>query len=135
MTRKLQVGDWLPEEKFGPLELADFVRYAGASGDMNPLHFDRTAAQSAGYPSVFSQGMLQAGLLATSLTNWFPAESVRRFQVRFLAQVWPGDVLTCTGAVEQILGESRVLMLTLSATRQTGEIAVSGSADVELPLE
>src|SRR3984957_6672874 len=110
----MQVGDALPEEKFGPLGLADFVRYAGASGDMNPLHFDESAAQGAGYPSVFSQGMLQAGLLGTSLTTWFPAESVRRFQVRFLAQVWPGDVLTCTGVVDEFLEESRGLRLTLS---------------------
>lgn len=135
MTRILQVGDRLPEEAFGPLGLSDFVRYAGASGDMNPLHFDQAAAQRAGYPSVFSQGMLQAGLLGTSLTNWFPAESVRRFQVRFLAQVWPGDILTCTGAVEEIREESRVMTLSLTATRQTGEVVVSGSADIELPPE
>ena len=49
---------------FGPINRTDFVRYQGASGDFNPIHHDEEFAKAAGYPSVFSVGMLQAGILA-----------------------------------------------------------------------
>ena len=61
----LAVGTALEPQEYGPLTLTDFVRYQGASGDFNPIHHDDEFAQSAGYPSAFSVGMLQAGILAT----------------------------------------------------------------------
>jgi acyl dehydratase len=134
MRQSIQVGARGPERRFGPLTLATFVRYAGASGDMNPLHFDESAAKKAGYPSVFSQGMHQAALLGAYVTEWFGAESLRRFRVRFRAQVWPGDTLSCSGLVETVTHEPEAqrVGLNLTMVRQTGEIVISGSADVEL---
>ncbi|MFB9180103.1 MaoC/PaaZ C-terminal domain-containing protein [Dactylosporangium sucinum] len=64
-------------------------------GRLNPLHYDEPLAQGVGFPSVFSIGMFQAGLLATYATDWLGADTVRRFSVRFKEQVWPGDVLVC----------------------------------------
>ncbi len=84
---------------FGPLTRTDFVRYQGASGDFNPIHHDEEYAKSAGFPTVFSVGMLQAGILATYVTDWLGAANVRRFGVQFREQVWPGDTLTCSGTV------------------------------------
>jgi acyl dehydratase len=124
-----------PERTFGPLTRATFVRYAAASGDLNPLHYDEEFARSVGYPSVFSHGMHQAALMATYLTDWFGAESVRRFKVRFRDQVWPGDVLTCSGTVDEVQRDGDVtrVVLSLTARRQTGAIVISGSAEVEVP--
>src|SRR6266480_3556112 len=87
---------------FGPLTRTDFVRYQGASGDFNPIHHDEGFAKSAGFPTVFSVGMLQAGLLATYATDQFGPVNVRRFRVQFREQVWPDDVLTCTGSVADV---------------------------------
>ena len=64
---------------FGPLTRTDFVRYQGASGDFNPIHHDEEYAKSAGFPTVFSVGMLQAGILATYVTDWLGAANVRRY--------------------------------------------------------
>ena len=135
MSAPVQVGTRGPERAFGPLDLATFVRYAGASGDMNPLHFDESRARQAGYPSVFSQGMHQAALLSTYVTDWFGATTVRRFGVRFRAQVWPGDTLSCSGVVEAVTRgpDGQLVRLGLTVTRQTGEIVISGSSDVLLP--
>src|ERR1700712_806945 len=94
----LTVGTQAPERQFGPLTPQMFVRYSGASGDMNPMHYDADFARKAGYPSVFSQGMHQAALLATFATDWLGARNLRRFLVRFRDQVWPGDGLSCSGA-------------------------------------
>ena len=68
-----------PEPReYGPLTRTDFVRYQGASGDFNPIHHDEEFAVSAGYPTVFSVGILQAGILGTYCTEWLGAENVRQ---------------------------------------------------------
>lgn len=124
MSRELE-----PRE-YGPLTRTDFVKYQGASGDFNPIHHDEGFAQSAGFPTVFSVGMLQAGLLATYCTDQFGADNVRRFKVQFREQVWPDDVLTCNGTVGdeyEADGEQRV-DLELTVTRQTGGVAIKGEA-------
>jgi acyl dehydratase len=131
----LHVGATAPPREFGPLTRQMFVRYAGASGDMNPMHYDDELARSAGYPSVFAQGMFSAALLAGFATDWLGAANVRRFGVRFREQVWPGDVLTCSGTVTALSEESDADRLTveLTATRQTGGAAVSGTAEFLVP--
>lgn len=120
----------LEPKAFGPLTRTDFVRYQGASGDFNPIHHDEGYAQSAGFPTVFSVGMLQAGLLATYCTDLYGPDNVRRFAFQFREQVWPDDVLTCAGTVVRTYeqdGEQRV-DLDLTVTRQTGGVAVRGEA-------
>jgi acyl dehydratase len=132
----VQVGEKAQAREYGPLTTRMFVRYAGASGDFNPMHYDDTLARAAGYPSVFSQGMHSAALLASFAADWLGAENVRRFAVRFREQVWPGDVLACSGEVTAISQNEGGCLVTaeLSATRQTGGVAVSASADFVLPL-
>lgn len=114
----------------GPISMTDIVRYQGASGDMNAIHHDEAFAQGAGFPSPLALGMMQAGMLATWATNWLGAEQIRRFRVRFVEQVWPGDTLSCSGVVEreyEDAGERRV-DVELVCSRQTGGVAVLGWA-------
>jgi acyl dehydratase len=130
MTRRLTVGTELPERTFGPLTRTDFVRYQGASGDFNPIHHDEEFARAAGFESVFSVGMLQAGLLATYCTDLLGPENVRRFKVRFREQVWPGDTLVAAGRVTQVYeaDEEPRVELELSVRRQGGGVAIEGLA-------
>jgi acyl dehydratase len=136
----LDEGTELPPRQFGPLTRTNFVRYQGASGDFNPIHHDEHFAQSAGFPTVFSVGMLQAGLLATYCTDLFGPDNVRRFKVQFREQVWPDDTLTASGRIVRRhradgdadaggdrAGEDRV-DLELVVTRQTGGTAIKGEA-------
>ena len=107
-----------------------FVRYAGASGDFNPMHHDDTIATQVGNPSVFGHGMLTMGLAARVVKDWFGAEAIRRFQVRFAKQVWPGDVLTCKAIVtgtRESEGE-QLVDLDLVVENQDGVKAITGSA-------
>ena len=126
--------DVIPERVFGPLTRTDFVRYQGASGDFNPIHHDEEYARTAGFPTVFSVGMLQAGYLATYVTDTFGPANVRRFRVQFREQVWPDDVLTCRGQVVSVApsGESgeQHAELELSVTTQDGATAIIGTATV-----
>ena len=134
-TTELRVGMQAPAREFGPLTRQMFVRYAGASGDLNPMHYDDQLARAAGYPSVFSQGMFSAALLAGFATDWLGAGNVRRFGVRFREQVWPGDVLTCSGTVTAVSAESDAerVSVELTATRQTGGVAITGTAEFVVP--
>ena len=133
---QVEVGEKAEAREYGPLTTRMFVRYAGASGDFNPMHYDDLLARAAGYPSVFSQGMHSAALLASFAVDWLGAENVRRFAVRFLEQVWPDDVLSCSGEVTAISQRDggRLVTAELTATRQTGGVAVSASADFLLPI-
>ncbi len=121
-----------PEFRVGPLTRTDIVRYAGASGDFNPIHHDEVFAQAAGLPSVMAHGMLSAGLLASFVTAWFGPGSVKHYKVRFRDKVWPGDVLSAEGRVVSELAEAgrRLAELELVLKRQDGAAVVTGTAVV-----
>ena len=126
------VGDHPAPREFGPITRTDFVKYQGASGDFHPLHHDETYAHASGFPSVFSVGMFQAGLLATYATDWLGADALRRFTMRFQEQCWPDDVLVCAGAVTDVTPEpdgGHRVTVELTCTRQTGGVAISATAD------
>ena len=133
---ELQEGTKAPRREYGPLTRTDFVRYQGASGDFNPIHHDEEFATSAGFPSVFSVGMLQAGILGCYCTEWLGAENVRRFAVQFREQVWPGDHLRFTATVVRKYADAgeRKVDLELLATRvESGGAAIKGEATFAVP--
>jgi hydroxyacyl-ACP dehydratase HTD2-like protein with hotdog domain len=85
--------------------ITDIVRYAGASGDFNPLHHDPEYARAAGYEGPFAMGMLTAGILGTWAVEQFGASRIRRFRVRFDQVVYPGDALSISaGAPVDVAG-------------------------------
>jgi acyl dehydratase len=100
--RRYQAGDQLDTVTHEPLTRTDIVRYAGASGDFNPIHHDEGFATAAGFPTVFSIGMYQAGLLANYVADQLGPENLRRISLRFSNQVWPGDVLTFDGTISAV---------------------------------
>jgi acyl dehydratase len=113
-----------------PLRPTDFVRYQGASGDMNPIHHDPAVAERAGMASVLAVGMLAAGILGCYAADWLGAENVRRYAVRFKSPAWPGDEITYTGkviAIREQDGET-VADVELKATRQTGDAHLTAEA-------
>lgn len=126
-----KIGDVAPDREFGPMTTEMFVRYSGASGDLNPMHYDRDFAEKAGYPTVFSQGMHSAALLSAFAGDWLGAERLRRFHVRFRDIVWPGDVLSCAGEVTSIeeVDSGHRVVASLTLTRQTGAVAILGEAE------
>jgi len=135
MWDDLSVGTEGPALSDKPLTVTDFVRYQGASGDMNPIHHDTAFAQKAGFPQPFAVGMLQAGVLATWATDWLGAANVRRFKVQWREQAWPGDVLTYSGVVAAKREEEgqRLVDLEMTVTRQTGGTHLRGWATFVVP--
>jgi peroxisomal enoyl-CoA hydratase 2 len=133
----LSVGAEAPPLVVENISRTHFVRYAGASGDFNPMHHDDTVATSIGNPSVFGHGMLTAGLMARVLKDWFGPAALRRFQVRFSKQVWPGETLTCTAVVTGLRDaeESGVGLVDVDCqvVNQDGEAKLTGTATAAVP--
>jgi acyl dehydratase len=125
----VSVGEQRAQE-FPALTRTMFVKYAGASGDFNPMHHDDTIATQVGNLSVFGHGMLSMGLAARVLKDWFGPEALRRLQVRFAKQVWPGDVLTCTAVVsgKREEGGEQLVDVDFTVANQDGVTAVTGAA-------
>jgi len=131
----VKIGDTKTDVIWKDLTRTQIVMYAGASGDYNPLHSDeRYTVEVAGYPSVFSHGMLSMGASGRVVTDWFGAENVRYYGVRFVNQVWPGDALTATVSVTGIREEAGESLadLSIETVNQDGAPVVTGTAVVVL---
>ena len=131
----IQVGDAPPPLVLGPLTRTDFVRYAGASLDLNPNHHDEVYAKAAGNKAVFGMGMLAGGYCARLLTDWLGDGSLQRLRIRFASRFWPGDVLTCTA---QVTGKREadgkgLVDCEFSAVNQAGQAVIRGDATAALP--
>jgi acyl dehydratase len=107
------VGTELPERTF-PVTRADLVRYAGASGDFNPIHWNQRVATSVGLPDVIAHGMFTMALTGRAVTDWTgdPGALVE-YQVRFGRPVVvpdddAGAEVTVRGRVAALLEDGRV---------------------------
>jgi acyl dehydratase len=117
------------------LTRTDLVKYAGASGDFNPMHHDEVLAQAAGQPSVFGHGMFSMGLLGSALTDYVGVGNVTRYRVRFARQTWPDEVLSSnivvTGKREE--AGKKLVDFAVTLSNGEGEVKVVGEATAELP--
>jgi len=133
----IEVGTELPEQTF-PVTRADLVRYAGASGDFNPIHWNERVATSVGLPNVIAHGMFTMALAGRAVTAWTgdPAALVE-YHVRFGRPVVvpdddSGAEITVRGRVAAVLEDGR-LRVDLTVT-STGEKVLSlARAVVSMP--
>ena len=76
------------------------VMYAGASGDYNPIHYDRDVAAARGLPGIVVHGQLVSACLMQLLTDWLgDSGSMKKFSVGYKAMTFPGEPFTCRGVV------------------------------------
>jgi acyl dehydratase len=117
------------------LTRTDLVKYAGASGDFNPMHHDEVKAQAAGQPSVFGHGMFTMGLLASAITDYVGVGNLTRYQVRFARQTWPDEELSTKIVVSGKRKEEgkNLVDLEVNVTNASGEEKVVGAATAALP--
>jgi len=125
----IEVGDEGPVVSH-TLGRTDLVKYAGASGDYNPMHTDEVAAQAAGLPSVFGHGMFSMGLLGRALTDWAGPGNLANYRVRFTKQTWPDEVLSTSIVVTGKREEDgrKLVDVEVGLANQDGEAKLTGSA-------
>jgi acyl dehydratase len=86
-TGSLSVGDVVARQSY-ELTRESLVRYAGASGDFNPIHYRDDVARSVGLDGVLAHGMLTMGLAVQPVVEWLGAAgSITDYQVRFTRPV------------------------------------------------
>jgi len=129
---RYEVGQVVAEASF-PLTRDSLVRYAGASGDFNPIHYRDDVAASVGLPGVLAHGMLTMGLAVQPVVEWLGDPGrVLDYQVKFTR---PVVVDRDTGAVVTVVarvGAVDETQLRLDLTVTFGEQTVLGKAQVRV---
>jgi len=109
----MQPGEQLPELRVTPDKYVT-VRYAGASGDFNPIHWNERVATSVGLPDVIAHGMFTMALAGRAVTDWTgDPGALLEYQVRFGRPVVvpdddEGAEVTVRGKVGALLDDGRV---------------------------
>lgn len=132
---EVREGDEAPPVVVSNITRTQIVKYAGASGDFNPIHHDELYAIRAGNDRVFAMGMMTAGFVSRMITDWVGDGRLRKYKIRFATRIWPGDTVTCKGKVTKkySLEGKNYIEAEVSAENQLGEKAVTGSILAELP--
>ncbi|GAB4351352.1 MAG: MaoC family dehydratase [Candidatus Abyssubacteria bacterium] len=129
----IKVGDEIPSLTKPPITEVQLVKYAGASGDFNPIHTVHHYAEKAGLGGVIAHGMLSMGFMGEHITKWIgEAGELRRLKVRFAAMTRPGDVVTLKGKVirKRETGGENLVDCEVWAEKQDGVRTVTGEATV-----
>lgn len=135
--KELDVGTTLPPLEY-EIKRADLVRYAGASGDFNPIHWNQRIAESVGLPNVIAHGMFTMAKAIQVVTNWVgnPA-AVVDYSVRFSRPVVVPDDdlgarLVVDGRIVEKLPDNQI-RVDIIATSDGQKVLGMARAIVQLP--
>ncbi|HJT59977.1 MAG TPA: MaoC/PaaZ C-terminal domain-containing protein [Ktedonobacteraceae bacterium] len=131
----VQVGDAIPKLVKSPVSHLQLVRYAGASGDFNPLHTDARIGEMIGTGGIIAHGMLIMGFVGQLLSDYVGPTALRKFGVRFKGMTRIDDEITCSGTITEkyeVEGEGRIAGK-VQAADQNGDIKVTGTFVAALP--
>ena len=117
---------WNAGDTVGPQTLVitreQIVRYAGASDDYNPIHYDDERAKAFGLEGIIAHGMLSMGLVARVISSECPPGArLERYGVRFQAMVQPGQTVTILGTVTSIEHYARKTRAEVAVTLGVGQ--------------
>ncbi|HEX3242333.1 MAG TPA: MaoC/PaaZ C-terminal domain-containing protein [Solirubrobacterales bacterium] len=127
----LNVGDQIPELRVTPDKYLPH-RYAGASGDFNPIHIDREFAKNVGLPDNILHGLYMMGLVAraNAAAAGGDPRALKRLSVQFRGMGAPETEIVVTGTVKSV-EDGRVVIDTVAAQ---GENQTIRNAEAELQL-
>ncbi len=133
----VEVGAELPLASY-PVARLDLVKYCGASGDFNVIHWNERSAKAVGLPNVIAHGMFTMAQAARYVTDWAgDPGAMTEFGVRFSAPVVVPDddslvTIDVTGTVEEKLDDNRVAVA-LTARSGGDKVLTRSRAVVRLP--
>lgn len=128
---ELKAGDQVPELRVTPDKYLPH-RYAGASGDFNPIHIDAEFAKAVGLPGTILHGLYMMGLVARANTEAAGGDprALKRLSVQFRGMGAPETEIVVSGTVKEAEGD-RVVVDTVAAQ---GETQVIRNAEAELEV-
>ncbi|MGO1060215.1 MaoC/PaaZ C-terminal domain-containing protein [Planococcus sp. FY231025] len=122
----LGVGEALDEIEMAPVTRLDLIKYAGASGDFNPIHTIDAEAEGAGLPGIIAHGMWTMGNLAKLFTPHLTEGFLQDYAIRFKGMVFIGDVITLKAVVAD--RQEGQVKFTVQAVNQQGKDVLKGDA-------
>ncbi|MEH7482423.1 MaoC family dehydratase [Neobacillus drentensis] len=121
---ELQVGESVKEIQLAPVSRLDLIKYAGASGDFNPIHTIDDEAKKAGLPGIIAHGMWTMGNLAKLFTAYYEEGFVQDYSIRFKGMVFLNDVITLKATLKE--KQDQNLRFTVQAVNQQGNEVLKG---------
>ncbi len=130
----INAGDEMPALTKEAVTEIQLAKYAGASGDFNPLHYMDAFGKAAGQGGVIAHGMLIMGFVGQAITDWIPNRKLKKFNVRFVSVTRPGETITVSGKVtdKKIEEGRKIISCAVSAADEKGIIKVTGNFEAEI---
>lgn len=126
----LQQGESLPEVTLDPVSRIDLIKYAGASGDYNPIHTIDDEAKKAGLPGIIAHGMWTMGNLAKLFTPYLEDGFIQDYQIRFSGMVFLKDLITLKARLKEV--NENKLNFQVMAVNQDGKEVIKGTVNFQL---
>jgi acyl dehydratase len=121
---ELKVGEALKEIQLDPVDRITLIKYAGASGDYNPIHTIDEEAKKAGLPGIIAHGMWTMGNLAKLFTEFYEEGFIQDYTIRFKGMVFLNDVVTLQA--ELVEENENILTFRVRAVNQNGNEVIKG---------
>lgn len=121
---ELKAGDLLNEIALPPVSRLDIIKYAGASGDYNPIHTIDEEAEKAGLPGVIAHGMWTMGHLAKLFSPYYNEGFIEDYKIRFKSMVFLNDVITLKAFLKE--NKTQALYFDVLAVNQNCKEVVKG---------
>jgi acyl dehydratase len=121
---ELEKGDLLGEIQLNPVSRIDLIKYAGASGDFNPIHTIDKEATKAGLPGIIAHGMWTMGNLSKLFTPYLEEGFIQDYKIRFADMVFLDDVITLKAVVKDIYED--YFQFDVMALKENGKAAIKG---------
>ncbi len=135
-SSQVSVGQELPSQEF-VFTRADLIKYAGASGDFNVIHWNERVAQEVGLPSVIAHGMLTMGTVVRVVTDWLgDPGNVIEYSARFTRPIpvpdtIEGVTITVTATVTELIENHRAT-ISISAIHNEATVLAKSVVTVQL---
>ena len=142
MSKRLYWEDVKEGTELPPLEkkptTRQLVKYAGASGDFNEIHYDKDFAQNTGLSGVILHGALKNAFLGQLITDWMGDQGfLKKLSCQYREMDVPGDTLLCKGNVKRKYTDNSEHLVDCEIWIENGKgkRTTKGSATIKLPIK
>lgn len=124
LLTKLKIDESLEPIILQPVSRIDLIKYAGASGDFNPIHTIDEEAKKAGLPGIIAHGMWTMGNLSKLFSAYIEDGYIEDYTIRFKNMVFIDDIITLNATLQQ--NEGNKMLFSVMATNQNNKKVIEG---------
>ena len=129
---EMQIGESLETIQLEPITRLDLIKYAGASGDFNPIHTIDAEAEDAGLPGIIAHGMWMMGNLSKLFTPYLEEGYIEDYSIRFKGMVFLDDVIILKATLAD--KEERRVNFDVEAVNQLDKKVLSGKVTFNMEV-